>query len=75
MVIRRGGSQILRKKKTTTLTAPLLITITRDCFMLKKESKITVSQLRALATHTPILGRVAQSPLSSVCLKLGSAIF
>ena len=32
-------------------------------FHVKKKSKLGISQLRALATHTPILGRVAQGAL------------
>ena len=36
----------------------------------KKEKKSTISQLRALATRTPILGRVGQG-----AWQLGSAIF
>ena len=42
--------------------------------MLKK-IKPTKSQLRALATHTPIWGGVAQGPGNNSCHKLGSAIF
>ena len=42
---------------------PLLNTITQGGgFTLKKISPVK-SQLRALATHTPILGRVAQGAL------------
>ena len=45
---------------------PLLNTITREFSRLKKK-KGTRSQLRALASHTPILGRVAQGALE-LCL-------
>ena len=50
---------------------PLLNTITQQrggggggCSRYKKNLKITVSQLRALATHTPILGRIGQGAWS-----------
>ena len=59
------GSQKLRAKKK--MTAPLLITITQGGFHVFKKFKTSKSQLRALATHTPIWGRVAQGALE-LCL-------
>ena len=57
MVIRRGAGQFFN---AISVTPPLLNTITRGGFTLKKTKKPTLSQLSALATRTPILGRVGQ---------------
>ena len=72
MVIRRGGSQKLRGRPryfhAVSVTRPLLLNTTQGGgggggFTLIKKSKPGISQLRALATHTPILGRIAQGAL------------
>ena len=53
-MLRRGGI-------TEIACVPLLVNTTQVGFTVKK--KATRSQLRALATHTPILGGVAQGAL------------
>ena len=45
------------------LIPPLLNTTTQGGFTVKKTKNTTVSQLRALATRTPSLGRVGQGAL------------
>ena len=72
IVLRRGGT---KKNRAIFLVPPLLNTITLGGFTGKKTKKPTISQLRALATRTPILGWGGQGAWHYDCHKLGSAIF
>ena len=73
MANRRGESQKLRGRPSyfhaISVTRPLLITITRGGgggggVLVKKKCKPGISLLRALATHTPILGASLKAPWS-----------
>ena len=71
-MIRRGGSRILR-------VCPRIIcdptSSNSGMLSLKKLKNYTaISQLRAIATHKPILGSVTQGALELFCHRLGGAI-
>ena len=63
-----------QKNHAISVTPPLLITITRECFTIKILSWV-ISQLRLVGSHNTNLGAVAHRALELYVFQFGGTIF
>ena len=63
-----------KKKHAISVTPPLLITITLECFTVKIISQV-ISQLRLVGSHNTNLGAVAHSALELDVFQFGRRYF